>query len=162
MLVACGGDGPTRRWRDLTLRVPDGWTVFEDEPTRFSLADADLGDEEGDRGQRRVAVQLTSGPGASPEDWRELLRQEDATVETDRAIELDGVPATQLVYRWTTNGIDTREMVVVVPSRSVTILLQPVPVAGQTDAPQLFLEARDEFDGLLDSIRFGAPVDESG
>ena len=54
------------------------------------------------------------------------------------------------------------EMVVVVPSRSLTILLQPVPVRGQTDAPQVFLEARDQFDAILDSIRFGAPVDGPG
>lgn len=158
--AACGaGDTGSQEWRGLDLRLPDGWEVFERRDTLLSVADAPLGDEAGDPGRRSVAAQFTYDPSTSADDWRELIRGEGGEVESDERIELDGVPATRLVFHWTTNGIPTREMLVTVPSRSIVILFQPVPVAGQTDAPDVFLAKADDFQAILDSIRFGAPVD---
>ena len=156
---ACGGGTTgTQDWRGLTVELPDGWERFEKTATLMSVANAPLGNEEGDPGDRVVAVQFTFEPGASADDWRGFVEEQDGDLETDQQVVLDGIPATKLVFSYITNGTPTREMVVVVPARSIVILMQPVPIAGQTNAPEIFLEHVEEFDAILSSIDFGAPV----
>lgn len=165
LLVAatgCGGDDGHHAWRDLELQVPDGWVVFEESPTVLGLANAPLGVEQGAAGDRVVAAQFTYEPrSASPGVWRAWVdEQPESDLESDTAIEIDGVPATRLVFSHDANGIPTREMVVVVPSRGLYILMQPVPEIGDTEAPDLFLENIERFDTILASIDFGAPISE--
>jgi hypothetical protein len=50
-------------------------------------------------------------------------------------------------------------MVVLIPSRGIEILAQPVPDPGDTDGPDVFLEHVDTFVEVVDGARFGAPVD---
>jgi hypothetical protein len=150
----------TVEWRDLELTTPDGWAAYETRDTLLYLADGEPGEEPGDRGTLRVAAQITYQPGSSPDDWRELVEAEGGTLETDEATSVDGVPATRLVFSWESGGTPTREMVVLVPSRSLVMLFQPVPVQGQTDGPDVFVDRRDEFEEILTSVRFGAPVEE--
>lgn len=160
LLAACGGGGSggTVSWRDLDLVLPDGWEEYQRGDDLLYVADGETG-EEGDPGDLTVAAQFLVEDGPSADVQRAFLEREDATVETDQQVEIDGVPATKLVYAFTTNGVPTREMVVVVPSRDLTVLLQPVPVQGQQDAPEVFLDNVDDFEAILDSIDFGAPVD---
>lgn len=163
MLAACGGpsDTGTQEWRDLEVTTPEGWQVFERRDTLLSMADGDLGPEGGDPGDRTVAAQFTYDPGAGADDWRQLITEAGGTIEVDDRLHLDGVPATRLVFSWVTNDVPTREMVVLVPARRLVLLFQPVPVAGQTDAPDVYLEHTDEFNAILESITFGAPVSSS-
>lgn len=161
LLAGCGDSaGGAQEWRGLDLVLPEGWEVFERRDTLLSAADGPLGAEDGDVGDRTVAVHLTYDPSTSAADWRALIEAEGGEIETDEPIQIDGVPATRIVFNWVTNDIPTREMIVVLPSRSVLMLFQPVPVSGQTDAPAAFLEHRDEFESILDSIDLGAPVEQ--
>lgn len=171
LLAACasgsgGGPGPLA-WRDLDLVVPDGWLVLDQRPDLLLLANRDLraDDIEAtpnlplDRDANDVvAAQFTTDP-TSADAWRNLVRSEDGEIEADQQVQVGGVPATALTFRWTTNGVDTRERVVVVPSRQLVILLQPVPVQGQTTGPEVYLDHAEEFEALLASIQFGAPED---
>jgi hypothetical protein len=144
--------------------VPEGWYVFEETDTRLSLSNAEIGPEairsaddvpEGDV----VAIFFTYEPGATPDDWRRYTEQQDATLEVDEAIQLgDGVPATRLVFDYVTGTIPLREMVVVIPSRHIVALAQPVPRLGQQDGPEVFLDYRDTFDEILESATFGPPL----
>lgn len=160
LLAACGGGGgPQREWRDLEVTLPEGWVVFEDEPTRFSVADGPLGEDAGDRGSAEAAAFFTADPNSGADEWRELVESEpEGTLERDERIQVGGVPATRLVFSHESIGVPMREMVVLVPSRQLVILLQPVVVKGQTDGPAVFDAHLDEFEALLSSIRFGAPV----
>lgn len=159
-LVAVGcdrGDGPERAWRDLEVTLPEGWAVFEDDVTRFSIADGTMGDE-GQRGTADAAAFFTHEPGSRPDPWRELVRGElDGTLERDEELQVGGLPATRLVFSHESNGVPMREMVVLVPSRELVILMQPVVVRGQDDGPEVFDAHLDEFDAVLSGIRFGAP-----
>ncbi len=157
VLQACGTAGPVREWRDLELTLPEGWVVFEDEPTRFSVADGELGEDAGDRGDREAAVFLTYEPDTVPEDWRRFVTEVDGELESDEALEVGGLPATQLTFTHASNGVPMREMVVVVPSRGIVMLFQPLVVKGQTDGPERFIAHLDEFEALRSSIEFGAP-----
>lgn len=157
VLVAACGSGSAVSWRGLELSLPQGWVVADKADTRMMLADAPLGEQAGDRGDRTVAVQLTHEPGTSVSDWRDFVAQQDGTIETDESTTVGGRPAHRLVYTFDANGIRTREMVVVVPSRSIVVLLQPVAADGQTDAPGVFLQGRGTFDDIIASISFGAP-----
>lgn len=159
LVAACGsGDGRERSWRDLRLTLPEGWVVFEDEPTRLSVADDELG-EEGARGPAEAAAFFTHEPRSSPDDWRELIEGDlGGTLERDERVSVGGAPATKLVFRHESNGVPLREMVVVIPSREIVILMQPVVVRGQTDGPDLFETHLDAFEDLLSSLRFGAPA----
>lgn len=74
---------------------------------------------------------------------------------------MGGVPATKFVFSHGSNGVPIREMVVVVPSRSIVMLMQPLVVKGQTDGPAVFNAHLEEFEALLSSIEFGAPVDDT-
>jgi hypothetical protein len=131
LLAACGDDG-TVQWRDATLEVPEGWTVFEEEETRLSMANVPLG-QDAERPEDRpdgdvVGMFFTHEPGTTPGKWRDFIEgREDATIETDQAIEIDGVPATQLIYQHRSGEEITREMAVVVPAREIEIFVQPVP-----------------------------------
>lgn len=161
LLAACGDDDAVE-WRGATVEVPGGWTVFEEEETRLSMANVALG-EEFDEGERPegdvVGMFFTHEPGATPQDWRDFVEgREDAEVEADAAIELDGVPATRIVFSHVSSGNRTREMAVVVPARDVVVFAQPIPTPGEADGPEMFLRHVDTFDAVLDSIDWGAPV----
>lgn len=159
LVSACGGGaGRDRSWRDLELTLPEGWIVFDEEPTRLSVADDELG-EEGARGPAEAAAFFTHEPRSSPDDWRQLIEGDlDGTLERDEAVSVGGAPATKLVFRHDSSGVPMREMVVVIPSRGIVILMQPVVVRGQTDGPELFATHLEAFEDLLSSLRFGAPA----
>ncbi|MBW3620829.1 MAG: hypothetical protein KY461_11330 [Actinobacteria bacterium] len=161
--VACDrASGPERSWRDLEVTLPEGWSVFEDEGTRFSVADGTLGDD-GDRGTAEAAAFFTHEPGSGPDAWRELVDGAlDGTLERDERLQVGGVPATRLVFSHESNGLPLREMVVLVPSRELVILMQPIVLRGERDGPQVFDAHLAEFDALLSSLRFGAPTDRQG
>jgi hypothetical protein len=165
LLASCGGGQPSSvTWRNITLPVPDGWYVFEQEETRLSLSNADLG--VGEPGVAReqpegdvVAMHFTYEPRTQPADVRDHLERQDATIETDRQILLgeDEVPATQIVYAYETGGTPTREMIVVIASRAVVLLAIPVPLPGETDAPEVFLRHLETFLDVLETAEFGQP-----
>ena len=171
LLAACsggasGGAGPYA-WRDLDLVVPPGWQVLPDRDDRLGIASEALraSDDEAAPSLPQdpedndvVRVQFTTDP-SSADAWRSLIAAEGGTVESDRRVQLDGIPATSITYAWVTNGVPTREQVVVVPSRELVILLQPVPMQGQQNGPDVYLEHVEEFQAVLDSLDFGAPVD---
>jgi hypothetical protein len=163
LLAGCGGGDDRLEWRDLTMSVPEGWVVFEEEETRLSLANEPLGaqisEEERPTGEV-VAVFLTHRTGAAPGPWRDQIEASGAALEVDEAIEVDGVPATRLQFLTpgAAGTAETRELVVVVPSREVELLAQPVPRPGSTDGPATFDRSLGTFEALLDSIRWGAPV----
>lgn len=168
LLAACGGGGSSQpatvQWRNLEIDLPESWFLFEDEDTRLSISNADLrppGEDEefAPPDEDVVAMFFTYEPRSLPDDWRDFVEEQDAELETDRSLELEGgVPATQLVFSYVTDGIATREMVVLIPSRRVVILAQPVPSMTEGDAPEVFLEHIDTFMEVVESIEFGAPV----
>ena len=173
LLVGCGdGSQPSSvEWRNVSLDVPDGWYLAEEAGTHLTLANVDLRasgpDSEGDAQDGPpvggedgvVAMAFTYEPTATPDDWRRFVDAQDATLESDTRITLDGeVPATQLVFSYTTNGVPTREMVTVIPSRAIVVLSQPVPGPGEEDAPEVFLRHVDTFRQVLETADFGPPV----
>ncbi|MFP4312478.1 MAG: hypothetical protein ACLFS9_10940 [Nitriliruptoraceae bacterium] len=167
LAAACGSsDQPDSvAWRNVELDLPDGWYLFEEEADRLSFSNQDIGigDVIGTPTDRPdgevVAMFFTYEPETVPDDWRDLLERLDAEVETDAQLVLRGdVPATQLIYRYETEGVMTREMVVVIPSRSIVLLAQPVPAPGDTDVGELFLRYLDDMMGVLETAEFGAPV----
>ena len=166
VIVACGGgDQPSSvDWRNVELQLPEDWYVFEEADTRLSISNQDIGigddpevprePPEGDT----VAMFFTYEPNTFPDDWREFVEEQDAELESDDQIVLQGdVPATRLIFSLVTNGTPTREMVVVIPSRSIVLLAQPVPGPGDDNAPEVFLEYLEEFLGALETAEFGAP-----
>ena len=165
-LSACSSGQPsTVTWRNVELELPDGWYLFEEEEDRLSISNQDIGIgdvvgtpadwPDGDV----VAMFFTYEPETLPDDWRELLARLDAEIETDASLVLQGdVPATQLIYRYETEGVLTREMVVVIPSRSIVLLAQPVPTPADDDVSDVFLAYLDEMMRVLESATFGAPV----
>ena len=167
-LAACGdgGNQPSSvTWRNVTFQLPDGWYLFEEEDTRLSISNQDIGPPPGGEQQRDrpdgdvVAMFFTYEPDTVPEDWRRFVEQQDATLESDVQIVLDReIPATRLVFSNVTNGIPTREMVVVIPSRGIVLLAQPVPAPTDTDAPQIFLDYIETFLEVVETAEFGAPV----
>jgi hypothetical protein len=167
LLVGCGGgaDG-TVAWRDLSLELPDGWVVFEEEDTRLSVASEPLGAEidDGERPEGDVvAVFLTYEPRTIPDDWRRYAEERGAVVEEDRSIEVGGVPATRFQLLEESDATTTRELVVVVPARDVVLLAQPVPDGTEPgDLTGLFDAELAAFDELLGSISWGAPVEDQG
>jgi hypothetical protein len=76
----------------------------------------------------------------------------------DRLVLTDEIPATRLVYSFQSAGVPTREMVVLVPSRALVVLAQPVPRQGQQDGPEIFLEHVETFLDVLTTADFGRPV----
>jgi hypothetical protein len=177
LLTACtsanagaGAGGGPMEWRDMDLVVPSGWTILDQRTDLLFLANEDIRrpDEELDDppvlpvdpdSNDVVAAQLTTDATSTADDWRALVQQEGGTIELDERVEVSGLPATALTFRWVTNGVDTRERVVLVPSRQLVILLQPVPVIGQSNAPDVYDAHAAELDALLASIVFGRPLD---
>ena len=161
LLVACGGDPSSVTWRNVTFEVPEGWHVFEETDTRLSLLNQPFSPEvirspDDVPGEDVVAIFFTDEPATVPDDWRRYTEQQDATLEEDEAIILgDGVPAPRFVFDYATGGIPLREMVVVIPSRHIVALAQPVPRLGQQDGPEVFLEHRGSFEEILKSAEFG-------
>lgn len=171
LLAACsagglGGAGPTA-WRDLDLVVPSGWQVLDQRDDLLLIANRDLRADDIEatpslpqdpEANDAVAVQFTTDP-SNADAWRSLIEAEGGQLEADRRIQLDGIPATSITFSWVTNDVPTREQVVIVPSRELVILLQPVPVQGQQTGPDVYLRHVEEFQAILDSLDFGAPVD---
>ncbi|MFA9446131.1 hypothetical protein [Egicoccus sp. AB-alg6-2] len=170
-LGACGGDGGNQpdsvSWRNVDLDVPDDWYVYERSDVHLSLSNADLSPQTDDEEREAfvppedgvVAMAFTYEPDSSPAAWRRFVEQQDATLEADNRLTLDGdVPATQLIFSYETNGIPTREMVVLIPSRAIVVLSQPVPGPGDDDAPDVFLDHIETFLDVLESADFGQPV----
>lgn len=168
LLTACGGDDAAQAWRGATLAVPEDWTVFEEADTRLSMANVALGEEADFSEENRpegdiIAMFFTHEDGTTPDRWRSFVEErEESELEVDEAIEVDGVPATRLIYTHRSSGEPTREMVVVVPARDIEILVQPVPGQGSDEGPEMFERHRDTVEGVLDSIEWGAPVEEPG
>lgn len=165
LLAACGGDDRQVTWRDLSLELPDGWSVFEHEDTRLSIANVPLGDLlEGDEQPEGdvVAMFFTYEGAPQPGDWRRYVQDRDAELELDEAIEIAGVPATRLQILDATGGAGqtlTRELVVVVPARGVVLLAQPVPALGDADVTAVYDRAVATFDEIIQSIAWGVPLD---
>ncbi len=164
--VGCGrGNQPSSvEWRNVTVQVPDGWYVFEEAETRLSISNQDIGPEATREGappadEPVVAMFFTYEPRTQPDDWRRYVEEQDATLEVDDRLELDGeVPATRLVFSYITDDVPLREMVVVIPSRSIVVLSQPVPAVGVTSGPDVFLDHVETFMQVLEEASFGAPV----
>lgn len=162
LLAACSSavaPGGVVEWRELTIDLPEGWVELNRTETSLAVGDGPGSTEPGVRGDLYVATQLTIEPGTTADDWRRFVEEEDATLERDTEVTVGSLPATLIQFAFTTNDIPTRERVVVVPSRNLVVLQQPVPMQGETEAPTWFDDAVDEFDALLDGIRFGAPED---
>jgi hypothetical protein len=164
-LVACSSDAQpdSVRWRNTTVDLPDGWYLFEDEETRLSISNQDIGPDalagEVDADGDTVAMWFTYEPSTQPADWRALIEREGWTLESDAQLELQGeVPATRLVYRYESAGVVSREMVVLIPSRAFVILAQPVPGPGDEDVSDVFLAYVDDFMAVLDALQFGSPL----
>lgn len=162
VLAACGGQPSDVTWRNIDVDLPDGWYVFEQTDDLLSISNVDLATyaEEGEfPDDDVVAMYFSHEPGALPDQWRGLIDERGAILETDDRLELDGeVPATRLVYTDTSANVPTREMVVLIPSRQVVVLAHPVPRPGQQDAPELFLEHVDTFLEVLHTARLGRPM----
>lgn len=157
LLSACSSSGGPVAWRDADFALPAGWIEIDRSENHLLLGDGLPPEEPGVRGELDVAMQVTVEPGASADDWRRFVADEGATLEIDEAVSVGGAPATMIQFSFTTNGVPTRERVIVIPSRQLVLLQQPVPLQTDTDGPERFLERLDEFDALLDGISFGAP-----
>lgn len=159
LAVACGGASDEVQWRGLDLTLPEGWVVVENRSNVLTVADAPRPQSPGALGDRTVSVQVLHDSGADVEVWRDSVRERDGTVEVDEETSVGGRPARRLVFTRESNDVTTREMVVLVPSRELEILLQPVARPDEHDLTQVFLDHRDEFDELLASVTFGAPAE---
>lgn len=151
-LTACAPDDGRVEWRDLSLEVPDGWVVAERDDRKLSLANTEFGPDRAD--ELEAAVFLSHEPDGSIDRWRELADDRGGEIETDGTLELDGEPASRLVFSHDANGTLLREMVVIVPSRDIVMLFQPVVLRGSEDGPATFERHRDRFEQLLASLRF--------
>lgn len=169
LLAACGGQPSAVEWRNVTVPVPEGWFVVEEAATHLSLANTDLSPEEVFGGpapdedaesREVVGMFFTYEPTTLPGDWLQYVEDQGATLESNDQIWLDDdeVPATRIVFSYESAGIPTREMVVVIPSRGIVVLNQPIPAPGDEDAPEVFLRHVDTFVEVLQSSSFGAPL----
>jgi hypothetical protein len=143
------------RWEDVTLALPDGWVVHEHEPGRFAVTDAPLGTPD-DPGPGEAGVFLVRDRSDTPDKWRALIERQGWTLEEDRSVTVGGAPATRLTFEQTDARVATRETVVLVPSRELTILLQPIPYGQDQDGPDIYTRHLEEFERILDGLAFGA------
>ena len=165
VLGACGGPATTGaiEWRDLDMTLPDGWVVIEDIGSVLYVANGTGGEDEGDPGDLTVGIQFMVEDTPSIDDWRDLVAERDGEIELDADVDLDGLPAAALQFTLPARGEivpATRERVLTVPSRHLVILAQAVPVRGQEDGADLFLDDLDDIEAILDSVDFGAPIDQ--
>lgn len=165
MLAACGGPATTGAidWRDLDMTLPDGWVVIEDLGTALYVGNGEGGEQVGDPGDLTVGLHFSVEDTPSIDDWRGLVSDQDGEVEIDTTTEVDGLPASVLQFTLPGSGDAlpaTRERVLTIPSRDIVILAQAIPVRGEVDGGQLFLDDLDEIEQVLDSIDFGAPFEE--
>lgn len=156
-LHACAA-GPVREWRDLEVTMPPGWSVGNETSDAIYLADGEMTGDPEDPDILEVGVQLSFEPRTTVADWRDFVQSRDGTIEEDERIAVDGLPAHRLVFSYVTGATPMREMVVLVPSRGVVMLFQPAPLAGELDGQERFVQRRDEFEQILASIQFGAPM----
>lgn len=166
-VAGCGGEDrqpSSTTWRNVTIDLPDGWYLLEDEDTRLSIASHDLGavDEDGTPilpDGDVVGMFFTYEPGAIPDDWRRWVQERDGVLESDESMVLgDDTPATRLIFTFVSNEVRTREMVVVIPSRQIVLLAQPVPAPGESDVTGVFMDHLDVFLEVLETARLGPPV----
>lgn len=180
LLTACSsGPSSAVAWRDLSLTLPDGWVVAENRSGSLIIADKPLPANPDDFASTadsdpdpdllpEVGLYFTHEPNTVPGDWRELVTGAlDGTIEADNALTIDGVPATQLVFSHASNGVSTREMVIVIPARGIVVLAQPIGIIGRQRitnqpsseiGPVLYDAHVDEFAAIIASFAFGAPV----
>ncbi len=179
LLAACSGGGAlSTSWRDLTAPLPAGWVVVANSETAFTIADRPLPENpdgfstSAPRADRpdidvlpEAGIYFTYEPSTAPDDWRDLIAGAlDGTVERDESIEVDGIPATLLQFSHESGGVATREMVVLIPSRGVVLIAQPIGILARTvegappPGPGLFDAHLDEFLAIIDAISFGAPL----
>jgi len=162
IVVACGGQPSEANWRNMEIPIPEGWFVFEQTDDRFSISNVDLASfaEAGEIPDGDVvAMFFTHEPATLPGDWRSLLTVRDANLETDdRLVLADEIPATRFIYHFVSADVPTREMVVLIPSREVVVLAQPVPRPGQTTGPEVFVENLEVFMDVIEGITFGRPI----
>lgn len=168
LLIAACGDGGNQpssvQWRNVELELPTDWYVYEESEDLLSISNRDIGVPEDDDEPRErpegdtVAMSFTYEPDTLPADWREFVEEQDATLESDESMVLQGdVPATRLVFSYVSGDTPTREMVVIIPSRSIVVLAYPIP-GPDDDAPAVFLDYIEDFLGVLESAEFGAPL----
>ncbi len=171
-LSACGGQPSAVEWRNVTVPVPEGWFVVEQAAGHLSLSNVDLapeelfgaapssGDAEASDEREIVGMFFTYEPDTLPADWLRYVDEQGATLESNDQIWLDDdeVPATRIVFSYESAGIPTREMVVVIPSRGIVVLNQPIPAPGDRDAPEVFLRHVDTFVEVLRASSFGVPL----
>ncbi len=165
ILAACGTDRQPDSlvWRNIHVDLPDEWYVFEEADDRLSISNVDLAAYAQEQAvpdrDDVVAMFFTYEPSTLPADWRALLDRLDADIEVDDRLELNGeVPATRMIFRYDSAGVPTREMVVLIPSRAVVVLAQPVPRPGQLGAPELFLDHIDTFMDVIEQAELGRPL----
>jgi len=159
-LVSCSGADGIVEWRNITFEVPDGWVVLDRTDGLLTIASDEVVEGEGRSaaGEDVVALYLTYEPGVVPDDWRRYVVEQGAVLESDDAILVGGdVPATRLVFSSLQDGIAVREMVIIVPSRSIVVLAQPVPRPGTVDAASVLLEELDTLLAVVVEARYGAP-----
>lgn len=151
--------GGVIEWRELTIDLPADWIEINRTDTSLFVADGPGSTEPGVRGDQQVGTQFTIDPDVGLDAWRQFVEDEGGTIEREGETTVGGAPARFLEYTFTTGGIPMRERIVVVPARDLELLLQPTPMQGETGGPEWFTAHADEFQELLDGIRFGAPED---
>lgn len=163
LLAGCGGDPDAVAWRGLDLRLPEAWVVVQQSDDLLYVGNGTSGQEAGEAGDLTVGMQFLVEDTPTVQAWRDLVNERDGEIEVDTAGDLDGIPTSVLQFTLPERGGSvpaTRERVIVVTARDLVILAQAVPERGQADGPQLFLDDLDEIEAVLDSITFGAPVDD--
>lgn len=152
LLVGCGGSDAVE-WPGVRFDLPEGWEVIDVAPQRLVLAD-----HLAEQGERGVTITFLRAPDTLPDTWRATVADRGALLESDEAVRIAGdVPATQLVLRDTVQGTPLRETLLVVPSRGLVIAVTPRVAAGDTDGPDLLLDALDEVRAFLDGIELAVP-----
>lgn len=151
-LVACAG--PERvEWPGVRFDLPTGWEVIASEPGRLVVADH-LAAESG----RGVLVTFLRAPGTLPDDWRTLIAERGATLESDSGVLIAGdVPATQFVLLDVVDGTPVREVLLVVASRELVIAITPRLAPGDTDGPELLLASLDGVREILATVELAPP-----
>lgn len=156
---ACGGGVEEVRWRNVAMTLPAGWVVVDESVDHVTLANRPPGPE-GDTAAAGpvVVLGLSYEPDVVPDDWRRLVEELGGTVESDAAIIVgEDVPATRIVYSSTVDGVRSRTMVVIIPSRWIVALAEPVVGSGPGDPGEALLAELDAVLAVLVDARYGPP-----